>query len=108
MACELHRSLPMSEPKTDATSDAKTDGGPGDSSLGQATHLFRGRQRNGGIRELFHQFSHRVSLAVGSPYAFIIAVLVVVAWAASGSMFGYSDTWQLVINTGTTIVTFLM
>lgn len=45
---------------------------------------------------------------VGSPTAFVLAVLVVVAWAATGPFFGYSDTWQLVINTGTTIVTFLM
>jgi low affinity Fe/Cu permease len=46
--------------------------------------------------------------AVGSPWAFVSAVAVVLAWAVSGPMFGFSDTWQLVINTGTTIVTFLM
>ncbi len=44
----------------------------------------------------------------GSPYAFIIALSVVILWAASGPIFGFSDTWQLVINTGTTIITFLM
>jgi low affinity Fe/Cu permease len=46
--------------------------------------------------------------ATGRPGAFGLAVLVVVAWLVSGPMFGYSDTWQLVINTGTTVVTFLM
>ena len=46
--------------------------------------------------------------AVGSPWAFILAVLTIVVWAAVGSLFHYSDTWQLVINTGTTIITFLM
>jgi low affinity Fe/Cu permease len=49
-----------------------------------------------------------VSRAAGSPYAFALAVFVIVAWGASGPVFRYSDTWQLVINTGTTIVTFLM
>jgi low affinity Fe/Cu permease len=44
----------------------------------------------------------------GSSWAFAVAVTVIVAWAATGPIFGYSDTWQLVINTGTTIVTFLM
>ena len=49
-----------------------------------------------------------MSKAVGSPWAFVTAFAVVLAWAVSGPMFGFSDTWQLVINTGTTIVTFLM
>ena len=44
----------------------------------------------------------------GQPRTFMLAVLIIVVWAASGPMFGFSDTWQLVINTGTTIVTFLM
>jgi low affinity Fe/Cu permease len=60
------------------------------------------------MREIFRRFAHVASLAVGSPSAFLLAVLVIVVWAASGRLFGYSDTWQLVINTGTTIVTFLM
>jgi low affinity Fe/Cu permease len=46
--------------------------------------------------------------AVGSPYAFLLAVITVIGWALTGPFFHYSDTWQLVINTGTTIVTFLM
>jgi low affinity Fe/Cu permease len=58
--------------------------------------------------KLFRKFSSHASRWVGSPYAFAIAVIVVVIWGCSGPAFGYSDTWQLVINTSTTIVTFLM
>jgi low affinity Fe/Cu permease len=57
---------------------------------------------------MFHRFSEVVATAVGSSWAFIIAVVVVAAWAVTGPMFHYSDTWQLLINTGTTVVTFLM
>ena len=71
-------------------------------------HNVRGGKSAGSVREWFHRFAHKTSVAVASPYAFIAAVLVVVIWALSGRIFGYSDTWQLVINTGTTIVTFLM
>jgi low affinity Fe/Cu permease len=60
------------------------------------------------VSELFRKFAQRSSDAVGSSRAFVVAVLVVVAWAISGPAFHYSDSWQLVINTGTTIVTFLM
>jgi low affinity Fe/Cu permease len=56
----------------------------------------------------FPSFARATATAAASPAAFVLAVLVIVIWAASGPMFGYSDTWQLVINTGTTIVTFLM
>lgn len=58
--------------------------------------------------ELFHKFAARVSSVVGSPLAFIAAIFVILVWAFSGPTFGFSDTWQLIINTGTTIVTFLM
>jgi low affinity Fe/Cu permease len=57
---------------------------------------------------LFTRLSRQTSYLVGRPATFGIAFLVVVAWAVTGPIFGYSDTWQLVINTGTTIVTFLM
>ncbi len=57
---------------------------------------------------LFSRFSAWVARAAGSPPIFAIAVLIVAGWAASGPLFHFSDTWQLVINTGTTIVTFLM
>ena len=56
----------------------------------------------------FRKFAHCTSGAVGSPSAFLIAVVIVLVWAITGPMFGFSDTWQLVINTGTTIITFLM
>ena len=60
------------------------------------------------MRDIFRKFAQAASHAVGSPWAFIIAALIIVVWATSGPLFGYSDTWQLVINTGTTIITFLM
>ena len=56
----------------------------------------------------FEKFATKVSKAAGSTTAFIGAFLLVVAWAISGPIFNYSETWQLVINTGTTIITFLM
>jgi low affinity Fe/Cu permease len=56
----------------------------------------------------FAKGATRVAAAAGSPWGFSLAVLVVLVWAISGPIFGFSDTWQLVINTGTTIVTFLM
>src|SRR5437660_12574334 len=60
------------------------------------------------MRELFRKFAHTTSHAVGSSWAFILAAVIIIVWAATGLMFHFSDTWQLVINTGTTIVTFLM
>ena len=56
----------------------------------------------------FRHFAQRISAAVGSSRAFVIAIATIGAWALSGPIFGFSDTWQLVINTGTTVVTFLM
>jgi low affinity Fe/Cu permease len=61
-----------------------------------------------GMNEFFRKFSNRTSALVGSPWAFILAVLIIVAWMVTGPLFHFSDTWQLVINTGTTIITFLM
>jgi low affinity Fe/Cu permease len=58
--------------------------------------------------QVFGEVATRVAHASGRPLTFALCVLVVVAWAVSGPFFGFSDTWQLVINTGTTIVTFLM
>src|SRR5438477_13092726 len=60
------------------------------------------------MNDLFRLIANAVSEATGSSWAFIIALTVIVVWAATGPIFDYSDTWQLVINTGTTIVTFLM
>lgn len=59
-------------------------------------------------RSFFFRFAHRVSHAAGKPQVFALAVAVVILWAVSGPVFGFSETWQLIINTGTTIVTFLM
>jgi low affinity Fe/Cu permease len=59
-------------------------------------------------RSWFTRFAKSTSRATGHPFAFLIAVATIAAWALTGPLFGFSDTWQLVINTGTTIVTFLM
>jgi len=56
----------------------------------------------------FGRFANWAARAMGHPLAFVLAVLVILGWAVTGPFFGFSDTWQLVINTGTTIVTFLM
>jgi low affinity Fe/Cu permease len=60
------------------------------------------------MNELFRKFSAQVSTIVGSAASFFIAVTIIIAWAVTGPIFHFSDTWQLIINTGTTIVTFLM
>lgn len=60
------------------------------------------------MKEVFHRIAAKVSYVVGTPASFIIAVSVIVGWAVTGPVFHFSDTWQLVINTSTTIVTFLM
>jgi low affinity Fe/Cu permease len=60
------------------------------------------------MEKAFAKFSGKASKAVGSPYAFVIAGASVLIWAATGPLFHFGETWQLVINTGTTIVTFLM
>jgi len=65
-------------------------------------------QLSGKSTSFFTRFARWVSHATGSPLAFAMAFAVVVLWVVSGPLFGFSDTWQLVINTGTTIVTFLM
>src|SRR6201994_3036780 len=59
-------------------------------------------------KNLFEKFANWATNATGSSAAFIIAIVVIIVWAVTGPLFKYSDTWQLVINTGTTIVTFLM
>jgi low affinity Fe/Cu permease len=60
------------------------------------------------MKKKFDQFSVKVTNAAGSPAAFISAFLIIIMWAVTGPVFNFSDTWQLVINTGTTIITFLM
>jgi len=60
------------------------------------------------MKEAFRKISNKISNIVGSAWMFMFALILVVGWVVTGPHFGYSDTWQLVINTGTTIVTFLM
>jgi low affinity Fe/Cu permease len=60
------------------------------------------------VARLFTAFANVVARAAGRPVTFAVCVATVIVWAVSGPLFGFSDTWQLVINTGTTIVTFLM
>ena len=59
-------------------------------------------------KRMFDVFATRVTKVTGTPAAFLLAFIVIIAWAVTGPVFHYSDTWQLVINTGTTIITFLM
>jgi len=65
-------------------------------------------ERDNSAKEFFRRFAATMANAVGSPWAFQAALVVVIAWALTGPLFAFSDTWQLVINTGTTIVTFLL
>ena len=65
------------------------------------------RKRNE-VSALLERFSYQATRATGTSIAFVLAFTVIVIWAITGPLFGFSDTWQLVINTGTTIVTFLM
>ena len=84
-----------------------------------ANHKSNGGKRNGRnngedrdlfcrIRDAFGVFARKTSNILGSAWAFVAAILIIIVWAATGPTFHYSDTWQLIINTGTTIVTFLM
>jgi low affinity Fe/Cu permease len=66
------------------------------------------RQRSDGVNAAFATFASWASDILGKAWVFLLAALVILVWALSGPLFGFSATWQLVINTGTTIVTFLM
>jgi len=65
-------------------------------------------QKSQTLTDIFHDFAKGSADIVGSPWAFFLAILVIIAWLATGPTFAYSDTWQLMINTSTTIVTFLI
>jgi low affinity Fe/Cu permease len=73
---------------------------------------FKGQETSNGffcvIQDAFRVFARKTSGVLGSAWAFVIALIIIAIWAMTGPMFHYSDTWQLIINTGTTIVTFLM
>jgi len=60
------------------------------------------------LSEFFRHAAHRITLIVGSWQAFLLAILLILVWALSGPVFSFSDTWQLIINTSTTIFTFLL
>ncbi|WP_144630438.1 low affinity iron permease family protein [Bordetella genomosp. 13] len=75
---------------------------------GDSVHAVVDQSSRHPIHRAFDRFASAVARWTGSPASFCLAFIVVIAWAVSGPIFGYTDTWQLVINTGTTIVTFLM
>jgi low affinity Fe/Cu permease len=58
--------------------------------------------------KFFARFAQKIAMAAGRPMAFVTALSIIIIWGVTGPLFGWSDTWQLVINTGTTIITFLM
>ncbi len=66
------------------------------------------KKKNKKITKFFDRLSTRITKAAGRPSAFIIAAMLIIVWGITGPLFGFSDTWQLVINTSTTIITFLM
>jgi low affinity Fe/Cu permease len=68
----------------------------------------KGPEQSSTIQSVFRKVAHRTAAGVGSPWAFTTALAIILVWAATGPVFHFSDTWQLVINTGTTVVTFLM
>ena len=68
----------------------------------------RTSKRRSAVNEPFRKFAHTTSHVAGTSWSFIVALLIILIWALTGPVFHYSDTWQLVINTGTTIITFLM
>ena len=86
----------------------------GNSLLGKAAQTVHERRTGApwrgaaAVSDFFRQMAQRSAEAFGSSWAFVTALGVIIAWAVSGPLFDYSDTWQLVINTGTTVVTFLM
>lgn len=85
----------------------------GRSLLGKAVQRVRTRDREAHqgsalVGDFFRKGAQRCAEALGSSWAFVTALGIVIAWAVTGPLFDYSDTWQLAINTGTTIVTFLM
>jgi low affinity Fe/Cu permease len=63
---------------------------------------------NGSKQDTFHKLSVKIANKLGNAWAFFIALFIILGWAITGPIFDFSDTWQLIINTGTTIVTFLM
>ena len=78
------------------------------SSLSTVDRALGMRHKNRSFKSWFERMAINVTKVTGSSIAFLVALLVIIAWAVTGPIFHYSDTWQLVINTSTTIITFLM
>lgn len=60
------------------------------------------------MNNIFRKAANKISVVMGTPWAFMVALLLIIIWAVTGPLFHFADTWQLVINTSTTIITFLM
>ena len=99
------RPLLISRLGGDARHDARVGGHARDLALTAANSL---HARYAAHASHVHQGRGRIATAAGQPLTFITALAVIVIWAVTGPIFHYSDTWQLIINTGTTIITFLM
>ena len=76
--------------------------------MSSTSSKIQSKQSPSGFSKIFGEIASRASQAAGKASTFLFAFLIIVVWAVTGPMFGFSDTWQLIINTGTTIVTFLM
>jgi low affinity Fe/Cu permease len=75
---------------------------------GPVRHAASASFNGGSVHGWFSWFAREAARVTGSPASFLLALLIVIVWGVTGPLFGFSDTWQLVINTGTTIATFLM
>jgi low affinity Fe/Cu permease len=94
----------MARAKAKTAKPKPRKGGDGTGDAADKSHP----QHKTGWSETFSHIASNIAHAMGKPVTFLIACALVILWAASGPLFGFSDTWQLVINTSTTIVTFLM
>jgi low affinity Fe/Cu permease len=107
MARKQGQSKPASRAATQAASSAAARNGQAAAHNGAIRHAAARKPANG-WSEKFSRMASETARLAGKPLTFLVAALAVAIWAASGPLFGYSDTWQLVINTSTTIITFLM
>lgn len=98
----------MKQPGSRQLMPPHPSGPDGDPPTGGSPHPGAHAAKRHRVMHLFDRFAGAATRQAGSPPAFALAVLVVLVWALTGPLFGFSETWQLVINTGTTIVTFLM
>ena len=79
-----------------------------DRSLEERARKRLGPKRTGGMTHAFTKGANKVSEVAGNHWTFLVMLLLIIGWGVSGPMFGFSDTWQLIANTGTTLITFLM